>query len=455
VTTTADVTLPPLARSAPAAPVRIVHLGLGNFHRAHQAWYTARAEDAQEWGIAAFTGRRPDAAEKLSRQQGVYTLLVRGADGDRAEVVESLSQVHPSSDHDTFLDLLARPEVAIVTITLTEAAYLHTAGGLDVDAVQDDLATLRTDLRPPVATLPARLVAGLAARRTAGSGAISILSCDNLAHNGSVTRDVVTRFAELLDPELAAWIATNVDFASSMVDRITPATTAEVATAVTELTGVVDSSPVPTEPFSEWVISGGFPAGRPAWDTAGAVFTDDVTPHEQRKLWLLNGSHSLLAYAGGLRGHETIADAVADSRCRAWVEQFWDEACAHLPMPAEELHGYRDALLDRYANPGVRHLLAQIAGGGSLKLPLRIVPVMVAERDAGRLPEGCATAVAAWIRHLRGESTPVEDPGAAPYQAVVTGDGAVADVLSLLHPGLGDDTELVDLVSSRLGALDG
>ncbi|MEZ0491441.1 mannitol dehydrogenase family protein [Kineococcus sp. TBRC 1896] len=443
-------------RDRPAPPVRIVHLGLGNFHRAHQAWYTAHASDADGWGIAAFTGRRPEAAEKLQRQDGLYTLLVRGPDGDHPEVVASLSRAYAATDHDEFLDLLRRSEVAVVTLTVTEAAYLLGAdGGLDVDRpeVRADAAALRADPTAPVTTVPGRLVAGLAARRAAGTGPVTVLSCDNLAHNGAVTAAVVTRFAGLLDPDLAGWIGAEVEFASSVVDRITPATTDEVVTRVAELTGRHDESPVPAEPFSEWIVAGRFPAGRPDWESAGAVFVEDVTPHEQRKLWLLNGSHSLLAYAGPLLGHRTIADAVADPRCRAWVETFWDEACRHLPIPAADLARYREALLDRYANPGVRHLLAQIAAGGSLKLPLRTVPALRAERAAGRLPGGCATAVAAWVRHLRGEGTPVDDPAADRAVAAATSPDPVRDVLSLLHPGLGEDGGLVDLVSSRLEAL--
>ncbi|MEW1960562.1 mannitol dehydrogenase family protein [Kineococcus sp. NPDC059986] len=446
-------TTEPLRREVPAPPVRIVHLGLGNFHRAHQAWYTAHASDADGWGIAAFTGRRPDAAERLNRQDGLYTLLVRGADGDHPEVVPSLSRAYAATDHAQFLDLLRRSEVAVVTLTVTEAAYLlGPDGGLDAERpeVRADVEALRVDPTAPVTTVPGRLVAGLAARRAAGAGPVTVLSCDNLAHNGRVTGSVVTALAELVDPDLADWIHGDVEFASSMVDRITPATTDEVVTTVEELTGRHDEAPVPTEPFSEWVVAGRFPAGRPDWESAGVVFVDDVTVHEQRKLWLLNGSHSLLAYAGALLGHRTIADAVADPRCRGWVETFWDEACRHLPIPAADLTRYREALLDRYANPGVRHLLAQIAAGGSLKLPLRIVPALRAERAAGRLPEGCATAVAAWIRHLRGEGTPVDDPAADRAVAAATSPDPVRAVLDLLHPGLGEDAELVGFVSSRL-----
>ena len=312
-----------------------MHLGVGNFHRAHQAWYTARASDAEGWGIAAFTGRSSRVADALAPQDGLYTLVIRSAAGDTFEVVGSLVEVHAAAGHDRLLDLLSRPEVGLVTITVTERGYVLDADGhLDVadEVVGADVAALRDDARAVVASMPARLVAGLQARRDAGTGAITVLSCDNLPDNGSLTRAVVVGFADLVDETLARWIDENVEFATSMVDRITPATTDDDRRLVEQTQGYIDADPVPTEPFSEWVVSGAFPAGRPRWESAGATLVDDVTPFEQRKLWLLNGSHSLLAYAGSVRGHETIDEAVADPACRAWVEQLWDEACRHLTV---------------------------------------------------------------------------------------------------------------------------
>jgi hypothetical protein len=313
--------------------VRLVHLGLGNFHRAHQAWYTSNAPDASEWGIAAFTGRRPDAAEQLGPQDGLYTLITRSADGDTFAVIQNLVAVHPSTDHPAYLDYLRRPEVAVVTITVTEAGYVRRPDGhldVDRDTVAGDIAALRTDADAPVASLPGRLVAGLLARRAADAGPITILSCDNLPENGEVTATVVTELAAAVDETLPDWIAANVDFATSMVDRITPATTDEDRRLVAGTQGYDDAAPVPTEPYAEWVVAGRFPAGRPRWEDAGAKVVADVGPYEQRKLWLLNGSHSLLAYAGSIGGHSTIDEAIGDSRCREWVERFWDEASRHL-----------------------------------------------------------------------------------------------------------------------------
>ncbi len=425
----------------PAAPVRIVHLGVGNFFRAHQAWYTEHAPDAAEWGIAAFTGRSPAMADALRPQDGLYTLITRGADGDSFEVISSLSAVHSSAEHEAFLAYLRSPGLAIVTVTVTEAGYVRGADGhvdLANPNVAADLETLRVDPQAPVTTTPGRLVAGLLGRRAAFAGTLAIVSCDNLADNGEVLATVVADLAAEVDPGLAGWIAANVAFGTTMVDRITPATTGEQKASVLAATGMVDEAPVPTEPFSEWVIQGEFPNGRPAWDAAGALVVADVAPFERRKLALLNGSHSLLAYGATILGHETVADAINDPRCKAWVEQWWDEACAHIPLPADELTAYRQALLERYRNPNIRHALAQIASDGSLKLPVRVLPTLRAELAAGRVPAGGVRAVAAWVQHLRGLGAPVKDVRATEVLALATGtlEDTVTAVLAFLDADL-------------------
>lgn len=454
-------TLPRLSRALPGTPpaagVRIVHLGLGSFHRAHQAWYTAHAADAADWGIAAFTGRRPDLADALAPQDGLSTMITRARDGDTFELIGSISAVHRADEHEALLDYLRRPEVSVVTITVTEQGYLadHDRQLRRTDQVVADIATLRDDPAAPVGTIPARLVAGLAARREAGSGAITVLSCDNLPGNGEVTASVVTQLAQAVDPALTEWIGEHVDFASSMVDRITPAVADADRELVADRCGYLDASPVATEPFHEWVLSGRFPAGRPRWEDAGARVVDDVTGFEQRKLWLLNGSHSLLAYAGSVRGHVWVDEAIADPACRGWVEALWDEAAPHLQLSADDVARYREALLDRFANPRIRHRLAQIAADGSTKIVIRTVPVLRAERAAGRVPTGCATVVAAWIRHLRGEGAPVTDPGAAPFQAEAASEDetAVRSVLGLLDNDLGADDVLVAATLARLSTV--
>ncbi|MFI6262747.1 mannitol dehydrogenase family protein [Micromonospora sp. NPDC051006] len=425
-------------------PVRIVHLGLGGFFRAHQAWYTGAAPDSARWGIAAFTGRSRALADQLTEQDGLYTLVVRGPDRDEMAVQTAVSAAHPGTDLQSWCAYLAEPDVAVVTLTVTEAAYRrHRDGGLDLDApdVRADVSALRHGAE--VTTVPGRLVAGLAARRIAGAGPLAVVSCDNLPGNGEATARVVHDLAASAEPGLAGWIAENVSFVTTMVDRITPRTTPEDVRVVAELTGHEDAVPVVTEPFSEWVLGGDFPAGRPTWEAAGARFADDITPYETRKLLLLNGGHSLLAYAGSARGHDTIAAAVADPVCHGWLDQWWDEAARHVPLPAVELADYRTTLLQRFANPRIRHTLAQIAADGSQKLPIRLLPVLRGERTAGRMPTGGARMLAAWIQHLRGASAPVNDAGAGPYQQRA---GSARDVLALLAPDLAGDTDLIHAI---------
>ncbi|WP_423923946.1 mannitol dehydrogenase family protein [Frigoribacterium sp. 2-23] len=392
----ADPTTPRLdadALSVAAAATRhrrrpgVVHLGLGAFHRSHQAWYTQHAVTGPgetPWGIVAFTGRRPDAAETLAEQDAVYTLVTRGSDGDGVELVDAIVAAHDGHDRGRWLAALAAPETAVVTLTVTEAAYR------DGDVVS-------------------RLVDGLRARRDAAAGPVTVLSCDNLPGNGDVVRRAVLD-AVAAEPALAAWIESTVDFASSMVDRITPATTDDDRAEIARRTGYDDRAVVVAEPFAEWVISGAFPAGRPPWETAGARFVDDLEPFEHRKLWLLNAGHSLLAYLGPLLGHRTIAEAMADPRCRAPLDALWDEAAAVLPLPAAEIEEARAALRVRFGNARIEHTLRQIAVDGASKLPVRVVDPLRRRLAAGLAPgEGEATALAAWWLHLTTEPDLVRD----------------------------------------------
>ncbi len=454
--TTAGTTGAPgdgLRRTEPAPPVRAVHVGLGNFFRAHQAWYTAHAPDAAEWGIAAFTGRSPDLADAMAAQDGLFTLVTRDADGDVFEVVGAVARAHASTDHEAWLGYLADPVVRVVTLTVTETGYVRgTDGGIDLDrpAVAEDLAALREDPRALVRSVPARLVAGLLARREAGGGPITVVPCDNLPDNGAVVARVVRGLAEALDVSLAAWVDDTVSYATTMVDRITPEPTDADLETVRRETGTIDRAPVVTEPFSEWVISGSFPGGRPRWEDAGATLTDDLDPFEQRKLWLLNGAHSLLAYVGSGRGLQTVADAVADPVCRASMEEWWAAASRHLPQPDDELAGYRAALLDRFANPRMQHRLEQIAMAGSQKLPVRVLPVLRREREAGADLTPTARPLAAWVLHLRGSGATVDDPAADELVGLAAGalSEAVQAVLARLDGGSAAEPDVVAAVVS-------
>lgn len=419
-------------------PVRIVHLGLGNFFRAHQAWYTDQVlgelPTQDRWGIAAFSGRSRELVDQLGDQDLLYTLIVSAPEGPKPEVLTSLGAAHAGDDLTAWRHYWASPQVSVVTLTVTEAGYrARPDGGVDTSdqTVAADIVALSGDPEAAVASVPGRLVAGLLARRQAEAGSIAIVPCDNLPDNGQVVRGVVLDLAQAIDPTLPGWIEDHVAWVTTMVDRITPRATEQDRQQLAASAGIDDPACVVTEPFHEWVLSGDFPAGRPAWEKAGARFVDDIAPYEQRKLWMLNATHSLLAYAGGIRGHSTVSEAIADEELRSWVEQWWDATARHLRLPAEEISEYRSALLGRYENSAIRHLLAQIAADGYQKIPVRIVPVLRAELRTGADLSSTVRPLAAWIVHARGAGAPMNDANEDVVRALVVGplDAAVERVL--------------------------
>ncbi|UFS58259.1 mannitol dehydrogenase family protein [Subtercola endophyticus] len=455
------------ARQKP--PVRLVHLGLGAFHRAHQAWYTARADDAAEWGIAAFTGHSTALAGALEAQDGLYTLIVRGAETDRFEVVDSIVEAHTGGDLLTFIRLLASPAVAVLTLTITESAYhLRPDSRLNLAAedVRHDINELtrlfsvdfakrspnlvgngpfrKVDGLGEVRTALGRVLVGLEARRRGGGSPIAIVPCDNIPGNGSVVRAALEELAAAVAAAMAAgnaeplrdWMRENVSFVSTSVDRITPRSAPADRADVTRATGWIDDAPVVTEPFTDWVLSGDFPAGRPAWHTAGARFVDDIEPWENRKLWMLNGAHTLLAAAGRLRGHATVAQAVLDPVCREAVEALWNEDARHLTAtssPDLDLDTYRAALLERFENPRIEHHLEQIGQNAATKLQLRVLPVAERERAAGHPAAACANAVGAWLAWSR-------------HSGEIAESLSTVEAVTALDAALGGDSSFLNLV---------
>lgn len=434
------------ARPAAAPPVRIVHLGLGAFSRSHLAWYTAHAEDASEWGIAAYAGRSRDLADRLTAQGGLYTLVERGPERDRFEVIGSVVRAHAGDDLESLLRDLAAPETAVVTLTITETGYASTPDGspdLDHFGMAKDLEVLRalgsdaavaTRARPVTAL--GRLVLGLELRRRADGPALALVSCDNLPDNGGRLRRGIEGLAAAAFPALPDWLAGHVSFVSTSVDRITPRAEAEDVAEIAATTGWLDEAPVIAEPFSDWVLSGDFSAGRPAWESAGATFVSDLEPYEFRKLWMLNGAHTLLACAGLLRGHVTVAEAIADPECRSAVERLWDEDARNLPAGLC-LDRYRAALLERFSNARIEHRLEQIAIDSLAKLRVRVAPVAERERLAGRTAHGCATVIGAWAAALNA--------------GFCRTDAAEGDITAALVSPV-PRAHLVDLVSSVLAA---
>lgn len=428
--------------SRPAAAVRILHLGVGNFFRAHQAWYTEQAHDADQWGIAAFTGRSAAIADELAPQDGLYTLVTQHPQGNEYAVIGALSAVHAATDLEALRGYFASSDLAIVTSTVTEAGYRRAGdGSLDTadPEVAADIEALKADpAGAEVTTAPGKFVAGLLARRAAGvTSGLTFVPCDNISGNGEMVRRVVGDLVSAVDPTLTEYLDRHVTFVTTMVDRITPRPTADDLAAVTADTGVDDPAAVVTEPFSEWVLEGTFAGGRPAWEDAGARFVDDIEPFETRKLYLLNGSHSLMAYVGPILRLGTVYDAINDDRILGWVNEWWDVASRHLTLDQAEIADYRAALLDRYRNPKIRHLLAQIAGDGSQKLPIRVVASVKGDRANGVLPTGALRAIAAWTLHLRGLGAPVNDARAA--EVTPLGEGSLKESVGKVLAWLGLD----------------
>jgi fructuronate reductase len=387
--------------------VGIVHLGIGNFHRAHQAVYAddALAAGERDWAICGINLRSRDIVDRLNAQDGLYTLLVRGAgegddaSGTRARVIGSMREaIAFAAEPKRAAARLADPAVRIVTLTITEKGY---ADG-DGSAI-------------------ALLLDGFAARIAAGAGPLTLLSCDNLSGNGDTLRRVLSQAAARRgDAALAGFVAERIECPNTMVDRIVPATGQADIDEARALTGFADACPVATEPFTQWVIEDRFAAGRPDWARDGVQFVRDVAPFEAMKLRLLNAAHSALACLGVPAGLETVDRAIADPALRGFVERMWREDLAP-GLPAEvrdAVPGYCRALLARFANPALGHRLRQIAMDGSQKIPMRWLPAVRAALAQGAMPDALAAAVAGWIRFLGGrgeggEAWTIDDPLAA------------------------------------------
>ncbi|KAB0622430.1 mannitol dehydrogenase family protein [Castellaniella defragrans] len=391
---------------------RIVHLGAGAFHRSHQAVYTDSLMEGGDvrWGILAASLRSPAISQALAPQDGLYTLLIND-DGERqARVIGSLSRVVCLAQERELLQArLAAPSTEIVSLTITEKGYCYepASGALD-ERHPDILADLAAPQRPGTAI--GLLVAAIHERKRLGIKPFTILSCDNLPANGATVRRVLERYAELAQPrfgdgDLRRHFLEHYACPGTMVDRITPAVTELDRQEVARRLGVFDAAPVVTEPFSQWVIEDAFSSDRPAWEDVGATLTDDVAAFEEMKLRLLNGSHSALAYLGGLAGYETVARAMCDAHLAGFIERLMDDAALTLTMPAGvDLEAYRRSLLARFRNGALNHLTAQIAMDGSQKLPQRILAPVRHRLARGLDVERHALVVAAWIRYLQGRS---------------------------------------------------
>ncbi len=380
--------------------VGIAHLGVGAFHRAHQAVMTddALAKLGGDWRIAGVSLRSTNGADNLNEQNGLYTLIERGQSATTARVIASIDHVI-AADAKATLNLLSDAAIRIVTLTVTEAGYAIDRESRLPDKDNPVVARDLSSPKNPTGVL-GLLVASIELRRQAGCEPFTVLSCDNLPANGALLRDGVIGFARAaFNDELAQWIKANIAFPNSMVDRITPASTEDTRKEAIHQTGCDDRAAVETEPFIQWIIEDNFSSGRPQWEHGGALFVSDVTPYERMKLTMLNGAHSMLAYAGFLAACTHVRDVMQDKDLRLLVSRHIKAAALVLkPLPGVDFNEYASVLADRFANPAIAHETYQIATDGTQKLPQRIFEPALAAIDEQVDTRPYAFATAMWMR---------------------------------------------------------
>ncbi len=390
--------------------VGIVHIGVGGFHRAHQAMYVDRLMNegrAHDWAICGVGILPGDARmrDALTAQDGLYTLMLKHSDGTReARVIGSIVEyLFAPDDPEAVIERMADPAVRIVSLTVTEGGYnIHPVTG-EFDA-QDP--AIRADLAPGAvpATVFGLVTEALRRRRARQVAPFTVMSCDNIQGNGHVAHRTFTAFARLADPGLATWIDGAVAFPNSMVDRITPVTTEEDRQAVASRFGVEDAWPVVCEPFTQWVLEDRFAAGRPPFEEAGVQVVADVEPYELMKLRLLNAGHQALCYFGYLSGYRYAHEATADAAIAAVLRDYNDiEATPTLrPVPGIDLEAYKLTLVERFANPEVRDTLARLCAESSDRIPKWVLPVVREQLARGGEVTRAAAVVASWARYAEG-----------------------------------------------------
>ncbi|MFB5081044.1 mannitol dehydrogenase family protein [Raoultella sp. C349492] len=415
---TANATVPAWDRDKLVS--RIVHLGFGAFHRAHQAVYAdiLAAEHGSDWGYTEVNliGGEQQIAD-LNNQHHLFTVAEMSADAWTARVVGVVKRaLHAQVDGlETVLAAMCEPQVAIVSMTITEKGYCHSPA---TGQLMLDHPFISADLQNPhqPKSAPGVIVEALARRKAAGLPPFTVMSCDNMPENGHVTRNVIGTYARALDAELAAWIEQNVTFPSTMVDRIVPAITPDTLDKIEQITGVRDPAGVACEPFRQWVIEDNFVAGHPEWEKAGAELVSNVLPFEEMKLRMLNGSHSFLAYLGYLAGYQHINECMDDENFRLAAHALMlNEQAPTLNVKGVDLTRYADLLIERYSNTGLRHRTWQIAMDGSQKLPQRMLDSVRWHLAHHSRFDLLAMGIAGWMRYVggvdeRGNSIDVSDP---------------------------------------------
>jgi len=392
----------------------IVHIGPGAFHRAHQAFYVdTLLHSDKRWAISALSLKSTGLRDALKDQQGLYTLVELGA-APRARVIGAIREllVGATDQEAAFARLVSR-DTRIVSLTVTEKGYCLDAKN-QLDFGNADIVHDLSSPAQPRSTI-GWIVEGLRRRRQAAVPPYAVLSCDNLPENGTVLHRALVAFAQASDADLAKWIEAEVTCPRTMVDSITPATDDPLRKRALGITGLVDEWPIQREPFTQWVIEDLLVMRDADWQSVGVTLAKDVGVYDRAKLRILNGSHSTLAYIGSLRGHETVADAMRDEQLAQFVELLMTEDLAPSlgASPGLDIEHYISAVLARFRNPGIRHLLSQIAWDGSKKLPVRIVTTLTEALRAGRPIHRLVMPLAAWMRFIVRQAkagVPIVDP---------------------------------------------
>ncbi|MDT5145452.1 MAG: mannitol 2-dehydrogenase [Mycobacterium sp.] len=440
----------------------IVHIGMGNFHRAHQAVYfddLASRGISRRWGITGVNLRRGEMSDSLKQQDWLYTVVERSRERDTARVVGSISQAHYAGENKSaVLKALSDERTRIVTMTITGDAYCidNRTGEFNLNSTD-----VRTDLRLPnhCSTTWGYLAEALARRRRAGIAPFTVMSCDNVPDNGRAARTALVSFAGLRDPSLGRWIDRHVAFPATMVDRITPKTTGAEQVLVEQSFGIEDRRPVFAEPFRQWVIEDTFCNGRPPLEEVGVEFVTDVAGHKLVKTRLLNGSHSAIAYLALLAGYERVDEAMRDPVFGRYVEQLlYDEIAPLLPAVRHiDIEDYCATTIDRLRNPRISDRLERLAARGSVKMPAYLLPSLHEAIAAERPHAMMMLAVAGWARYLRGKDLEgrdihIDDPQAKLLNTLATLGRNYPDPLLRNHDVFGD-LRLVPGFVNRLGQL--
>lgn len=443
---------------ATAAGIGVVHLGVGNFFRAHQAIYLDDAMKAGEtgWGICGVSLRSPATRDALTPQDGLYTLIEREAGGASARVCAALRTVLVAPESpERVITQIAAPGTRWVTLTITEKGYCHRHRADGVAELDYDHPDIRHDLANPdqARSVVGLLHAGLARRHRRGLAALTVLSCDNLSGNGALLNRLIGDFDAALERATPAatrgsgWIEDQARFPDTMIDRIVPRTTDAHRQLARDLTGLDDAWPVVTEPYRQWVIANDFAGPRPDLARHGVQIVPDVRPYEAMKLRLLNAAHTAIACLSLPAGIETVDRAVTTPALRSWVDALWrEEVIPGLDPTIRALApDYCRALMARFENPGLAHRTAQIAMDGSQKLPLRILPSIRANLALGLPIARLTLVVAAWIRYLggvdeTGRAFVAEDPLAERLRAGAAQPNATAAAKATIsHAGIFGD----------------